>query len=49
MERKEERNGIFNEIIEGLDWKSKIFVYLFSKIFIRIYKKGIEKGFNSRM
>ena len=37
------------EIKEGLNWKDKIFINIFPKMFIRIYKMGIEKGFNSRM
>ena len=37
------------EITEKLDLKQKIIVKLFKKIFIKIYKIGIEKGFNSKM
>ena len=43
------KNKELKEIKEGLNWKDKIFINMFPKMFIRTYKKGIEKGFNSRM
>lgn len=43
------KNKELKEIKKGLNWKDKIFINIFPKVFIKIYKKGIEKGFNSRM
>lgn len=40
---------ILKEIREELDWKEKTLAYLFPNVFIKVYKKGIEKGFNSIM
>ena len=44
MENKE-----LKEIEEILNWREKMLVYMFPRTFIKVYKKGIEKGFNSRM
>lgn len=43
------KNEILKEIGEELNWKGKIFIHIFPKAFIKVYKKGIEKGFNSRI
>lgn len=42
-------NETLKEIKEILKWKDKIFIHIFPKAFIKVYKKGIEKGFNSRI
>lgn len=41
--------GILKEIKAILNFKEKIFACLLRKTFIKVYKKGIEKGFNSKM
>lgn len=40
-------NIILSEIKKNLNWKEKFIVHKFKKTFIKIYKKGIEQGFNS--
>jgi len=42
-------NIILKEIRKNLDWKDKIISHTFSKTLIKVYKLGIEKGFNSRI
>lgn len=43
-------NLVLKEIKRDLyDWREKILVHMFPKTFTKVYKKGIEKGFNSRM
>lgn len=42
-------NMILKEIRRNLNVKEKILLHIFTKSFVKIYKKGIEKGFNSRM
>lgn len=42
-------NIILGEIKKNLSWKERFIVHKFKKTFIKIYKKGIEKGFNSRL
>lgn len=37
------------EIEESLNWKEKVIIHIFPKTFVKTYKKGIEKGFNSRL
>lgn len=41
------KDVVLNEIVKELSWKEKIIVKMLKIIFIKIYKKGIEKGFNS--
>jgi len=49
------RDGLYmeketlKEIKVILNFKEKIFACLLRKTFIKVYKKGIEKGFNSRI
>lgn len=46
---KVKKDVVLEEIKKELDWKGKIVLYLYPKMFIKRYKKGIEKGFNSRI
>lgn len=43
------KDVVLKEIRKELNWKGKIISYFFPKTIIKIYKKGIEKGFNSKM
>jgi len=36
-----------NEIKQELNWKERIIQKIFRKTIVKIYKKGIEKGFNA--
>lgn len=40
---------ILKEIKVALNIKEKIVAGILGKTFVKVYKKGIEKGFNSRM
>ena len=42
------KDVVLNEIKNELNWKEKIIVKLFSKIFIKVYKIGITYGFNNK-
>ena len=37
---------IMEEIFENCKWYEKIIVIIFKKIILKIYKRGIKKGFN---
>ncbi len=41
------KNETLKEIIKDLNWKGRILVYIFPNVFIKVYKRGIEKGFNA--
>lgn len=43
------KDVVLNEIRKGLNLKERIISYIFPKTIIKIYKKGIEKGFNSKI
>ena len=43
------KDVVLNEIKKGLSWKERIIVHIYKKTFIKVYKKGVEKGFNSRL
>lgn len=40
------KDVVLEEIKKELDWKGKVILYIFPKIFIKIYKLGIKAGFN---
>ena len=42
-------NEILKELKRDLNLKETILLSVFPNIFVKVYKKGIEKGFNSRM
>lgn len=42
-----EKDVVLEEIKKGLNWRERIVVHIYKKTFVKIYKKGIEKGFNS--
>lgn len=42
-------NDQLKEIRNVLNWKERILINIFPKTIIKIYKKGIEKGFNSSL
>jgi len=41
-------NNIVKEIVKELNWRERIVVVLFRKIFLKVYKKGITFGFNNK-
>lgn len=41
-------NNIAKEIVKDLNWRERIVVVLFKKIFLKVYKKGITFGFNNK-
>lgn len=43
------KKEILKELKRGFSCQEKLIVNIFPKTFIKAYKKGIEKGFNSRM
>lgn len=47
--RNVETDVVLDEINKELNWKERIIGHVLRRTFIKIYKKGIEKGFNSRM
>lgn len=44
-----EKDVVLKEIKKDLNWKERIIVHINKKTFVKIYKKGIEKGFNSSL
>lgn len=44
-----EKDVVLEEIKKGLNWRERIVVHIYKKTFVKIYKKGIEKGFNSTL
>lgn len=42
-----EKDVVLDEIKEILNLKERIIARIFKNVFVKIYKKGIEKGFNS--
>ncbi len=43
------KDEILKELKRDLGFKEKVIANIFQKTFIKAYKKGVEKGFNSRM
>lgn len=43
------KNLLKKEEIKKFNFKDRIGVLIFNRTFIKVYKMGIEKGFNSRM
>lgn len=41
------KDVVLNETMKELNWKERIIVKIFTKTTIKIYNRGIEKGFNS--
>lgn len=41
-----QENEVLKEVIKELEWKERIVVMMFKKIFINVYKKGVKEGFN---
>ena len=41
-------NNIAKEIVKDMNWRERIVVVLFKKIFLKVYKKGITFGFNNK-
>lgn len=41
------KNIVENEIKKELNFKERVVFKLFKKTFMKVYKKGIEKAFNS--
>lgn len=41
-------NVVLDEVKNELNWKEKIIIKIFSKTFIKVYKKGITFGFNNK-
>ena len=39
-------NEVLDEVEKGLDWKEKMFMKIFKKVALKIYKKGMVDCFN---
>lgn len=44
-----EKDIVLNEVKKGLNWRERGVIHIFRKTCVKLYKKGIEKGFNSRL
>ena len=42
------KDGHLKELRKELNWKERIFVHMFPKTFIKVYKLGINFGFNNK-
>ncbi len=40
---------MLKEFKRDFSFRERLFIHMFSKTFIKVYKKGIEKGFNSHI
>ena len=40
------RDVVLNEIANELNWKEKIIIRIFPKIFVKVYRKGMVDCFN---
>lgn len=42
------KDVVLEEIKKDLNWREKIVVHIFKKIFVKVYKLGITFGFNKK-
>lgn len=40
------RDVALNEVMKGLNWREKMFMKIFKKVALKIYKKGMVDCFN---